>query len=118
MTRGVTHSVFIPADFRLGPQHSFAYNSAGFLRKRKPFWTGRPTIKMRSGAVRTDCGGVRYEEYQQFLLIPSKMEFLSLEFLSLYCLCSQQNYEVYLKMCINNINVNMHHLAACFLPLF
>ncbi|XP_027032144.1 protein phosphatase 1 regulatory subunit 42 [Tachysurus fulvidraco] len=54
------------ADFHLGPQHSFAYNSAGFLGKRKPLWTGRPTIKMRSGAVRTDCGGVsKMEKHEE-----------------------------------------------------
>ncbi|KAF4075658.1 hypothetical protein AMELA_G00221350 [Ameiurus melas] len=47
------------ADFHLGPQHPIAYNSAGFPGKRKPLWFGRPTMKMRSGPVWTDCRGVR-----------------------------------------------------------
>ncbi|XP_060756812.1 protein phosphatase 1 regulatory subunit 42 [Neoarius graeffei] len=52
------------ADFHLGPQHPFACNSAGFLGKRKPLWFGRPTIKMRSGAVRTDCGDVSMKNHE------------------------------------------------------
>lgn len=64
----VTHSVFIPADFHLVPQHHFAYNS-GFLGKRKPLWF------MRSGAARTDRRDVKYEQHPQYLLISNETLF-------------------------------------------
>ncbi|KAG9283388.1 protein phosphatase 1 regulatory subunit 42 isoform X1 [Astyanax mexicanus] len=56
MTREITYP--LSADFHLGPQHPSAQNRAGFLGKRKPLEFGRPSIKMRSGPVWTDCIGV------------------------------------------------------------
>ncbi|TSK98484.1 COP9 signalosome complex subunit 5 [Bagarius yarrelli] len=47
------------AEFHSSPQYPFAYNSAGFLGRRKPLRFGRPVIKVRSDAVRTDGGDVR-----------------------------------------------------------
>lgn len=109
----MTHTVFIPADFHLGPQHPLAYNSAGFLGKRKPLWFRSPTMKMRSGTVGTDCGGVRYEQHQQYLLISNET---STTLMTRYILYTHIYFyilfKVYLKMCINNTNVNMLHLAT------
>ncbi|KAI4884792.1 hypothetical protein NFI96_018755 [Prochilodus magdalenae] len=53
----------LSADFHLGPQHPFAQNYAGFLGKRKPLEFGslRPSMKIRSGSMRTDYSGARYE---------------------------------------------------------
>ncbi|KAB5533275.1 hypothetical protein PHYPO_G00129920 [Pangasianodon hypophthalmus] len=69
--RDMTGQITYPfsADFHLGPQHPFAYNSAGFLGKRKPLWFGRPTMKMRSGAVRTDCGDISMKNHEDPLSV-------------------------------------------------